>query len=61
MKIRFNSKEDKEKGTKLLNELSDFLDEHTQKMEHFFSPSDENNRFCKRCDRYLTDKVHKRA
>jgi len=29
--------------------------------KHHFTPSPDNDRFCNRCDRYLTDDIHIRA
>jgi len=29
--------------------------------EHYFTPQDDNNRFCGRCGLYLTDNLHKKT
>lgn len=31
------------------------------KEEHYFTPQKENDKFCARCDKYLTDKLHFRS
>lgn len=47
---------------KVLEQIWPVIDYHQQKMElHFFSPKEPGSVFCKYCDQYVTDKMHKRT
>ena len=47
---------------KLFNNPIQEIDEIIKdaKIQHYFTPSEDNNMFCGRCDEYLTDQIHKR-
>ncbi len=34
---------------------------HNCSNRHYFTPQEENNRFCNKCDEYLTDSAHFRT